>query len=293
MIVSMTGFGDAVAEKAGTHYAVEIRSLNNRFFKAVIKLPDTLSGLEPELESRLREQLGRGSVTYILKLRSDSAEAAYKINAEALKAYLRQLQAIKELDGHVKVDLGALLELPGVCQEPRDETDEIERHGAMVRELSMKAIVKLNGMRQREGEALFTDLMKHVTVIATNLADIEKRAPFVIEEYHKKLTQRVNQLIGKAELQLHAQDLCKEIAVFAERADISEEIQRLTSHLEAFESACRTGEHPGRKLDFIAQEMLREANTIASKANDAQIARHIVEIKGAIDRLKEQVQNVE
>ena len=293
MIVSMTGFGDAVAEKNGTHYAVEIRSLNNRFFKAVIKLPDTVSGLEPELESLLREQLGRGSVTYILKLRSESAEAAYKINTNALKAYIDQLSNIKGIDGNLKLDLGALLGLPGVCQEPRDETDEIAEHGPLIRELSIKAVIKLNGMRQREGESLFKDLMKHAKVITTSLAEIEKRAPLVIEEYHKKLTQRVNQLIGKAELQLDSTVLCKEVAVFAERTDISEEIQRLTSHMEAFENACRTGEHPGRKLDFITQEMLREANTIASKANDAPIARQIVEIKGAIDRLKEQVQNVE
>jgi uncharacterized protein (TIGR00255 family) len=293
MIVSMTGFGDAVAEKSGTHYAVEIRSLNNRFFKAVIKLPDIVSGLEPELETLLREQLGRGSVTYIMKMRSETAEAAYRINTEALKAYMEQLRGIQELDNHLTLDLGALLSLPGVCQEPRDETDEIQQHGPIVRELSIKAIIKLNGMRQREGESLFKDLMKHAKVITDNLGEIEKRAPFVIDEYHKKLTQRVNQLIGKAELQLDATSLAKEIAVFAERCDISEEIQRLTSHMEAFESACHSGEHPGRKLDFITQEMLREANTIASKANDAQIARHIVEIKGAIDRLKEQVQNVE
>jgi uncharacterized protein (TIGR00255 family) len=103
----------------------------------------------------------------------------------------------------------------------------------------------------------------------------------------------VNQLVQKAELKVDERDLIKEVAVFAERADISEEIQRLTSHLEAFETACRTGEHPGRKLDFITQEMLREANTIASKANDADIGRRVVDIKGAIDRLKEQVQNVE
>jgi uncharacterized protein (TIGR00255 family) len=293
MIVSMTGFGDAVAEKDGTHYAVEIRSLNNRFFKAVIKLPDIVSGLEPEIETLLREQLGRGSVTYIMKMRSESAEAAYRINTEALKAYMDQLRGIKELNQHLTLDLGALLSLPGVCQEPRDETDEIQHHGPVVRELSIKAIIKLNGMRQREGESLFKDLMKHAKVISDSLGEIEKRAPFVIDEYHKKLAQRVNQLIGKAELQLDASSLAKEIAVFAERCDISEEIQRLTSHMDAFESACRTGEHPGRKLDFITQEMLREANTIASKANDAQIARHIVEIKGSIDRLKEQVQNVE
>jgi uncharacterized protein (TIGR00255 family) len=293
MIVSMTGFGDAVAEKSGTHYAIEIRSLNNRFFKAVIKTPDSLSGLEPELETLLREQLGRGSVTYILKMRSDSAEAAYKINTQALKAYIEQLQAVMGIDGVLKLDVGSLLTLPGVCQEPRDDTDEMERHGPIVRELTVKAILKLNAMRKREGEALFNDLMKHAKVISSNLSEIAKRAPSVVEEYHKRLAQRVNQLVQKAELKVDERDLIKEVAVFAERADISEEIQRLTSHLEAFESACRTGEHAGRKLDFITQEMLREANTIASKGNDAQIARHIVEIKGAIDRLKEQVQNVE
>ena len=293
MIVSMTGFGDATAERDGTHYAVEIRSLNNRFFKAVIKLPDNVSGLEPELESMLRESLGRGSITYILKMRSDSAEAAYHINTHALKAYLAQLQEVKGLDHYVQIDLAGLMQLPGVCQEPRDETDEIARHGPVVQELSRKAIEKLDAMRRREGQALFNELMKHVNLIASNLKEIAARAPFVVEDYHKRLAQRVNQLMAKAELRVNEGDLIKEVAVFAERADIAEEIQRLTTHLDAFEQACRSGEHAGRKLDFIAQEMLREANTIASKANDAQIARHIVEIKGAIDRLKEQVQNVE
>jgi uncharacterized protein (TIGR00255 family) len=293
MIVSMTGFGDATAERDGTHYAVELRSLNNRFFKPVIKLPETISGLEPELETMLRDKLGRGSITYVLKMRSDSAEAAYHINTHALKSYLEQLQDVKGLDKLVTIDLASLVQLPGVCQEPRDETDEMEKHGPVVRELSKKAVAKLNAMREREGQSLFNELMKHVKVIATSLAAISERAPAVIEDYHKRLTQRVNQLMQKAELRVNEADLIREVAVFAERADIAEEIQRLTHHLQAFEDACRESEHSGRKLDFITQEMLREANTIASKANDATIARHIVEIKGAIDRLKEQVQNVE
>jgi len=293
MIVSMTGFGDASAERDGTHYAVEIRALNNRFFKSTIKLPDNVSGMEPEIETLLREGLGRGSITYILKMRTDSAEAAYHINTSALSAYLEQLQQVRGLDKIVQIDLASLVQLPGVCQEPRDDTDEIARHGKVIRELTSTAIAKLATMRGREGQALMADLLKHSRLIASHLAEIEKRAPTVIEDYHRKLTQRVNLLMSKAELQVSQADLLKEVAVFAERADISEEIQRLTSHLEAFENSCRTGEHAGRKLDFIAQEMLREANTIASKANDADIARHIVEIKGDIDRLKEQVQNVE
>jgi uncharacterized protein (TIGR00255 family) len=293
MIVSMTGFGDATAERDGTHYAVEIRALNNRFFKPVIKLPENVSGLEPELETMLREKLGRGSITFILKMRLDSAEAAYHINTQALKAYLEQLQSVKGIDRLVQIDLASLVQLPGVCQEPRDETDEIQKHGDTIRDLTVRAIDKLQKMREREGNALFNELMKHVNVISMALKEIEKRAPSVIEDYHRRLQQRVNQLLSKAELRVNETDLIKEVAVFAERADIAEEIQRLTSHLGAFEDACRKDEHAGRKLDFIAQEMLREANTIGSKANDAAIARNIVEIKGAIDRLKEQVQNVE
>jgi uncharacterized protein (TIGR00255 family) len=293
MIVSMTGFGDATAENGGTHYSVEIRSLNNRFFKPVIKLPEMVSGLEPELETLLREKLGRGSITYILKMRVDSEEAAYHINTKALKAYLEQLQSVQGLEKLVHIDLAGLLTLPGVTQEPRDETDELARHGDTIRAATAKAITKLIAMREREGKSLFDDLMKHAKHIESNLAEIGKRAPTVVDDYHKRLTQRVNQLLAKAELRLNEGDLIREVALFAERADISEEIQRLTSHMDAFENACREGEHAGRKLDFITQEMLREANTIASKANDAQIAKHIVEIKGAIDRLKEQVQNVE
>ncbi|MGA2233312.1 MAG: YicC/YloC family endoribonuclease [Tepidisphaeraceae bacterium] len=293
MIVSMTGFGDASGQREGTHYAVEIRSLNNRYFKPVIKLPETVSGLEPEIETMLRERLVRGSITFILKMRTDSAEAAYHLNLDALTAYLRQLESVAGLEKVVRIDLAALVQLPGVCQEPRDESDEIARHGNAIRELTNTAIDKLIGMRQREGRSLCADLLRHVQTINENLAAVEQRAPFVIEDYHKRLSQRVNELVSKAQLKVDESDLIKEIAIYAERADIAEEITRLTSHLEAFEHSCNGSDHAGRKLDFIAQEMLREANTIASKANDAVIATRIVEIKGAIDRLKEQVQNVE
>jgi uncharacterized protein (TIGR00255 family) len=293
MIVSMTGFGDATAERGGTHYAVEIRSLNNRFFKPVIKLPEAIAGLEPELESMLREKLGRGSITFILKMRSDSAEGAFNLNIEALKHYLDQLQQVKGLDRLVQIDLAGLVQLPGVCQEPRDDHDEIEKHGPVVRDLTARAIEKLNTMRKREGEVLFQDLLKHLTLIRSNLKEIAALAPTVVEDYHRRLQERVNRLLKQAEVQVSQVDLIKEVAVFAERADIAEEITRLSTHTDSFEQSCRDGEHAGRKLDFIAQEMLREANTIAAKANDAQIARRVVEIKGAIDRVKEQVQNVE
>ncbi|HRK30256.1 MAG TPA: YicC family protein [Tepidisphaeraceae bacterium] len=289
----MTGFGDAATERGGVHYAVEIRSLNNRFFKPTIKLPDNLAGLEPELETILRKRLERGSVTYVLKMRLNSAEAAYHVNTAALEAYIAQLRNVRGLDGIARIDLAGLLALPGVCSEPRDESDEIAAHGDAIRALSEQALAKLDEMRRKEGETLFHVLLYHLNVIRVELAEIQKRAPFVIDEYYKRLTLRVNQLLSKSELSVSQQDLLREVAVFAERSDIAEELQRLGTHLNTFEEACRKGEKAGRKLDFITQEMLREANTIGSKANDADVARRVVEIKGAIDRLKEQVQNVE
>mgnify|MGYP000026491810 CR=1 FL=1 len=147
--------------------------------------------------------------------------------------------------------------------------------------------------RAREGAALFSDLMRHLSGMNEHLDRIEERAPLVADEYHRRLQARVRELLNKAELKVDQVDLIREVAVFAERADISEEVQRLRHHLRQFEQCCRDEDHAGRKLDFITQEMLREANTIASKSNDAVIAGHVVDVKGAIDRLKEQVQNVE
>jgi uncharacterized protein (TIGR00255 family) len=293
MIVSMTGYGDAATEDRGAHYAVEVRSLNNRYYKSVVKLPDALAGMEIEIDSLLKESLGRGSITYVLKMRIDSAEAAYRINTDALNAYLAQLRTVAGPNSDLKVELAALLALPGVCQEPRDDTDEIARHGPTIRRLTKIAIDKLQSMRQAEGRSLHTDLNKHLAGIRASLAEVSKLAPAVVEEYHKKLAARVNQLIAKAEYRMEERDLVRELALFAEKADIAEEIQRLNTHLDAFDRACISTEHAGRKLDFITQEMLREANTIASKANDAHVAGHVVDIKGAIDRLKEQVQNIE
>jgi uncharacterized protein (TIGR00255 family) len=292
MIVSMTGFGDASAQSNGTHYLVEIRSLNNRYFKAVIKLPETLAGLEPEIEVMLRERLGRGSITFVLKVRTDSADAAYPINTAALESYIRQIRTIPAFS-QAHLDLSALLALPGVCQEPADDSEEIAKHSPVIRELTARAIEKLEAMRAREGASLFTDLKKHLAIVEANVVAVEQRAPLVVQEYHKRLAARVNELLRTGELKVDESDLIKEVAVFAERSDISEEIQRLRHHCRQFLDSCQTGEHAGRKLDFITQEMLREANTIASKANDAVVAGHIVEVKGAIDRLKEQVQNVE
>ena len=294
MIYSMNGFGDAAAERGGSRYLVEIKSLNNRYFKPSIRLPDAVSALEAEIESILRKRVGRGSVVYTLKMKGAQAQSPGMINADMLRGYVLQLA---EAGFHV-TDPERLLFLPGVLvnsSELDDEAGGLDEHRPIILGLTQQAADKLLEMRRREGESLREDLAVHTRRIATHLEAVRGRAGGVVEQYYDRLIARVNELMAKAELKVSQQDLLKEVAVFAERSDISEELHRLAHHVQQFEDAIRSdeGEHVGRKLDFIAQEMLREANTIGSKANDADIAGHIVEIKGAIDRLKEQVQNVE
>ena len=292
MILSMTGYGEAQCHDDGVSYVLELRSLNNRYFKAAIKLPDHLTVFESKVEKLLRTRLVRGTVTYVLRVRNTSADAAQDINAAALNRYLEQLNRVPTA-GPVRIDLAAVLALPGVCQPP--EIDEAQRQHQLqiIIQLTREAMDRLMEMRVAEGKALRDDLLVHCGRIREHLAAVARQAPQVLEDYHQKLVQRANELLNDAKLQLELDDVRREVALYAERCDINEEISRLSSHLDQFGHLCDRDEQAGRKLDFLAQEMLREANTIGSKANDATIAQHIVEIKGAIDRLKEQVQNVE
>lgn len=288
----MTGYGEAQCHDNGVHYALEVRSVNNRYFKASIKLPETLAVLEPEVEKLLRARLMRGSVTCTLRLRNTSAEAAQDVNIAALQRYVEQLSRIS-VSGPVQIDLAAVLALPGVCQPPEIGEDERARQFAILTGLVNQALDRLIEMRKSEGRALREDLLAHCRRIREHLSAVAEQAPQVMKDYHQRLLQRANELLAGSSLQLQIDDVRREVAVYAERCDVHEEIARLRSHLDQFERFCDRGEHAGRKLDFLAQEMLREANTIGSKANDATIAQHVVEIKSAIDRLKEQAQNVE
>lgn len=292
MICSMTGYGDAELTTEGTTYAVEIRSLNNRYFKASIKLPDPLQYLEPDIERLLRERLGRGSVTYALRLRSVTGIEAYEINIAALERYVRQLQPLAALGVGITVELGSTLALPGVSQPPQLDEQEKQCQWDLVRQLTEQVLEKNVRMRATEGKALRGDLLAHCQSILDELESVRLRAPDVVREYHLRLTQRVEELASTARLTLDADSLAREVAIYAERSDISEEVARLASHIQQFRELCDSNELAGRKLEFLTQEMLREANTISSKSNDVQIARGVIEIKASIDRLKEQTANV-
>jgi len=293
VIQSMTGFGEAQHHEPGLTYTLEIRSLNNRYFKPAIKLPEPLQFLEANVEKLLRSRLGRGSVTYTLRLRSETVEAAHDINTAALEWYLGRLRQVQPPGGPVSIDMATILTLPGVCQPRQVDDDARHAQWQTIRQLTEEALDRLLAMRREEGQALRLDLLTQCQAIREHLDVVARRAPSVIQEYHQRLARRVGELTAGATLELNKADLAREVAVFAERSDVNEELARLASHLDQFVQLCDSKEHAGRKLDFIAQEMLREANTIGSKGNDGEIAREIVEVKSRIDRLKEQVQNVE
>lgn len=291
----MTGFGMATAESDGAHYSVELRSLNNKYFKALIRLPEELQILEAEIETLLSKRLTRGSVVLTARYSDTSAAAAGRINAAALERYLAQLLAIPGLDHEAaRVDLGALLALPGVVVNDTGE-ERIDRARPILLRLAAEAADKLMAMRAREGVMLHETLHQHRETIRVRLEEVALRAPKVVEQYQERLRVRINALLAEAGAAVRDEDLLREVAVYAERSDIAEEISRLDGHLKQFREIIdeRGGDSAGRTMDFLAQEMLREANTIASKSSDGEISRRIVEIKSAIDRIKEQAANVE
>lgn len=296
MIRSMTGFGEASCEVGASHYFLELRSLNNRYFKATIRLPEEFAGLEPEIDVELRRRLSRGSVTLVARCSDASDRAAFVINNLALDSYIRQLKTTTQVaSGEVKIDLGPLLSLPGVLIPPPDEEARLDQARSAFMGLLEKACDSLLAMRAREGKALVEDLLSQRDVIAQHITIVKERSPQVVQDYELRLKSRIEMMLQDARIALSQPDLIKEIAVYAERSDVAEEITRLSEHIKQFAELLTKseGKPVGRTLDFLAQEMLREANTMASKSADSLISRSIVEIKGSIDRIKEQVQNIE
>ena len=290
----MTGYGDAEGQLKGVTYAVEIRTVNNRYFKANIKLPETVAFLTEAIEKLLRRNLSRGTVNYVLRLRNASANVLFDIDETALQAIMERLSRIaSSANINCPIDIGSLLSLPGILEPASPDENTAEQIKKTILEISQEAIEKLKQMRVAEGTALEADLKKHCSAMKQDIERICARSEVVLTRYAEKLKKRVNELLAGAKLKLDEETLAREVAIFAERSDISEEIARLDSHLQQLLQGCQTNSQAGRRLDFISQEMLREANTIASKASDTEITKCVVDIKCRIDRIKEQVQNVE
>jgi uncharacterized protein (TIGR00255 family) len=291
MLRSMTGFGSASSRKDGVSLQVEIRTVNNKFYKANVRLPDPLQSLETEIDVAVSKQLSRGSVTVMVKFTDTSEHSIATINKEVLGNYINQL---KEVDSTLSIDTSRLLLLPGVLSNDADD-DVTDRNRTELMNLVQEACNGVVEMRQREGKALEEDLQKHLSKIEADLSFIKERAPEIVEDYQARLLQRVQNLFSEIGKSVDEVDLLREVALFAEKTDIAEEISRLEGHINQYrELIAGSDDEPiGRTLDFLAQEMLRESNTIASKCLDGDTSRRIVEIKGAVDRIKEQVQNAE
>lgn len=295
MIRSMTGFGVATAEQGGRQYSVEVRSVNNKFFKAVVRVPPELVPLEPELETALAKRTQRGSVTVTVRLGLSASDAAGEVNVEAARAFVqRMLGAMPpEIASRATIDLATLLTVPGVVGLSPDRVADSAR--PVLLKLLDEACDRMLAMRAREGEALHGLLRSFGATMRDKLAVVRERAPEVVRQYQERLRLRVAQLMAEVGGTLRDEDLIREVAIFAERSDIAEEVARLGGHLDQLDHILEPSndEPVGRTLDFLSQEMLREANTIASKSADGDIARRIVEIKTAIDRIKEQAANAE
>ena len=294
MLNSMTGYGEAAGDLDGVSYVVEIKAVNNRYLKTIIKLPEGSSFLEENIDRELRKGLSRGTINYVLRLKGISANALFEIDEAALQSIVARLSKVGSSVGvEGAIDLASLLDLPGIVQPVRPDEEQSAKVKELVQRLTREALDNLKRMRQAEGGFLEADLKKHCDALQEELELIRQRSDSVVQEYAKRLRKRVDELLAEAKLKLDEQTLAREAAILADRSDISEEIARLDAHLQQFRQICQTDGQAGRRLDFLSQEMLREANTVASKASDAQIVRSVVDIKCLIERLKEQIQNIE
>ena len=289
---SMTGYGRGTASVDGRELTIELKSVNNRFLDIGMKLPRQLSFLEDTLRKLLNDGLSRGHVDVFVNYRNLRSDAkTVRVDEALLKAYLTSArESAKALDLVDDLTLSRALTLPDVTTIlPADEDQQALLE--LGRSVMTEAITNLKDMRHKEGERLKLDLSARMDTMTGYAQSIERRAPAVVEEYRAKLTARIEELLGETEVDRAR--LATEVAIFADRAAIDEEIVRLNTHLLHFRELLEADEPVGRKMDFLVQEMNRECNTIGSKANDAELTSIVLLCKAEIEKLREQIQNIE
>ncbi len=289
---SMTGYGRGTAARDGREITLELKTVNHRFLDVSMRLPRHIAFLEDALRQGLSARLSRGHVDLTVSYRNFRTDARRVVVDEALlSAYLAAARALTEPCALADdLTVTAALRLPDVM-DVREADEDREPVTALALEALSLALDELTAMRHAEGERLRSDLATRTDTIAALTASVSERAPLVIEEYRVKLTDRIEQLLGKTEVDRAR--LATEVALFADKASIDEELTRLNSHLVEIRKLFETPEPSGRRLDFIVQELNREFNTIGSKANDAELTRLVLLGKAEIEKVREQVQNIE
>lgn len=293
----MTGFGTASVRDGDIAVSVELKAVNNRYFKLSLRMTDGYASLEPKIEPAIRAAIERGTVNATIRIRRQRKSDEYRISEAVLRSYFERLVLLgKTLEGDLPLPgLDRLALLPGVVETETEFSDEQEneRIWNIVRATLLEATQRMQDMRKTEGASMATDLEANIASLRKLVEIVERRAPEVVPVYRQRLSDRIGKILAEQGATLNDVDLLREVALFADRCDISEETVRFRSHLAQFEAAMQSEESCGRKLDFLTQELFRETNTMGSKANDADITRSVVEMKTVIERIREMVQNVE
>ena len=290
---SMTGYGRGAENNENHHVAVELKTVNNRFLDINLRLPNELQPFEADIKKIITNRLSRGRVDVNLQI--DSEETInYELNRPMIKGYLDALRQIQEeFEVHGEPDLNVIARLPNALQTKKEESgDEVKQ---AIEAAVNDALDELEKMREVEGESLYNELEMRLAGIENQLPTIENEAENVSEEYRARLTKKIEEMLSKSDVQIELDEarLAQEVAYLANRSDITEEITRLKSHIEQFRQIMNEKNEVGKRLDFLTQELNREANTIASKTQNITIKESSLTIKSEIEKIREQVQNVE
>ncbi|MCZ2342500.1 MAG: YicC family protein [Bacteroidales bacterium] len=297
MLLSMTGFGEFTGQEPGLTVGVEVRSVNNRHLKVSVRGSEPYSGMESEIEKIVRRSVRRGSL--LVQIRVDRVEnnSSARLDSAVLRDYILSIHTACEAAGTPQLlnpIASGILSLPGIITDRPLLTPLPEREWALVQSTLEQALTRLHSTRTDEGHAMAAELLDHHQHIAGHLEQVRTHLPAVSADYRKRLVERVRQAVAEAGIAVEPQHLMREVAIFADRVDVSEELARFASHLAQFVEVIQgPGEGAGRRLEFIVQEMGREANTLGSKAGDVTISRHAVEIKATLEKIRELIQNIE
>ena len=289
----MTGYGEARHQSDQLTLSVELRALNNRYLKVSLRAPDPYHLLEAEFEKTIRKTVKRGTIQVHLRCDRQAAAQDFRINPIALTSYVQQIRAVMKPLGLTEAILAQVLTLPGVVPESGSRTYQMHDDWPIIEKVLQEALDHLHGMRKDEGNAMAQELLSHRDTIGKHLELIRKLIPQVVTSFRDRLFERVKTILSEHDVQIDRNDLIREVSIYAERSDIAEEVVRLATHLNHFQEILKEDESPGRKLEFLTQEMSRETNTIGSKASDVEISKQVVEIKGTLEKIRELIQNVE
>lgn len=294
MIKSMTGFGRATTEEGKDRiYTLEMKSVNHRYLDISVRMPKSMISLEEKIRRVVSERLNRGKVDIFLNYKSyGQCNTVAKINAELADSYVECLKNLEDRYRGIKNDisLSLIARFPDIITTEEKE-ENLDIIWSEVSELLNSALDKIIAMREVEGERLKTDILEKCAKIEGWMKEIEEKSSSVVETYKTKLQERVSDLL--AEIEIDESRIAMEVAIFADKAAIDEEITRLKSHIAQMRDTLNLNEPIGRKLDFIVQEMNRESNTIASKSTDLTITNLVINIKNIIEKIREQIQNIE